>query len=911
MTERRTPGRVAFALLILLTIGMWGTTLLPGVAGAMATFDPPHSDSGLDTDSDGLFDYLVVDANINVSEAGTFLVDANLYDPTFTLFLFTSNLTTLDVGLQTVPLWFPGPSINGSGVAGPYTVDLWLTEYVNFTFLDFDTHTTAAYSHLDFEEPPLVLSPPHSDSGLDTDGDGLFDFLVVNVSVNVSGAGAYFIQGTLRDPTFALFTFTGNFTDLSAGLQTVPLWFFGPDINASGVDGPYIADLTVFNATTFTFIAAGNHTTAAYSHLDFEGPPAAFAPPHSDFGLDTDDDGLFDYLVVNVTVNVGDPGTYLILGSTFLGPGVNLSTFNLTTLDTGLQTVPLWFYGPSLSGSGTDGPYFVNLALMNLTTFMFLDSDSYLTAPYSTPEFEGPEVLLSAPAAVAPAIDGSLSAGEWGDASLVDLSSIPGNQVPGLLYVKNDADLLYVAYDATGDTTEDLGDGASVAFDTGNDGIATDGGEDEFTQGGFVGQGHYVYDASIGFWNAEDSPYNPGLPDHQGLASAAGFGPSESSPTPHRTYEFAIPLALLGTGEGGTLGFFGGSQPLPGLLDAGVALGFSLWPGFAAAPLPLWAYGDLILADVTAPVLSIDLPTTGAFLATGDVAVQWAATDAGSGLDRFEVVLDGGAPVVLPSTTTSRTFTGLADGFHTVTVTAFDNAGNSQAATTDFTVDTVQPSLSIDAPSEGSFLAVSNVRLTWTASDAVSGIERFEATLDGGTPVVLPSTAEGHTFPGVSDGSHTVNVTAVDRAGNTRTVLLALTVDTGPPAVSVSSPGSDVILTSSEVEVRWVAVDATAGIDRFEVSLDGGAAVTLQATATNHVFSGVGDGPHTISVTAVDRAGNSVVATVDVTVDTNVFSPTGPFGITLLVAIPAVIAAVAVAVAMFLWLRRRAGRPPP
>jgi hypothetical protein len=622
--------------------------------------------------------------------------------------------------------------------------------------------------------------------------------------------------------------------------------------------------------------------------------------------LDTDADGQFEYLVLNVTVFVNDRGTYAIIGIIPFGPSANVVTLNITALDTGLQTVPLWFYGPGLRG-GTDGPYPVDLILFDPTNLTVLASDMHLTAFHPAQDFEGPEQLSAARATVATTIDGTLSFGEWGDATVVDLSSILGNRVPGLLYVKNDADRLYVAYDATGDTTQDLGDAASIGFDTGNDGIPTPGAEDEFVTGAInFTQIHFVFDAAASFWIQEDSPYNPALPNHQGLASAVGFGPSENSPTAHRTYEFAIPLALLGTGGGSTIGFFGGSHAFPGILDASGAFnaGFSAWPGFALGAMPLWAYGDLVLAEFTPPTLIIDLPTIGAFLATGDVAVQWTATDAQSGIDRFEVALDGGAPVVLPSTTTSQTFVGLADGSHSVTVTAFDEAGNSQAANVDFVVDTVQPSLSIDSPTEGSFLAVSNVELTWTASDVVSGIDRFEVTLDGGIPVVLSSTVNRHAFADVSDGSHSVNVTAMDRAGNVRTVLLGLTVDTVPPTIQVTSPAANSVIPSSEVGVVWQAEDATSGIDYYEVLFLGGDSVTVPATSTSYTFSGVEDGAHSIAVIAVDRAGNSQSQTAGFTVDTSIFSPTGPFGILLIVVIP-VAAGGAVAAFLFLWFRKR------
>src|SRR3989304_5855170 len=91
-------------------------------------------------------------------------------------------------------------------------------------------------------------------------------------------------------------------------------------------------------------------------------------------------------------------------------------------------------------------------------------------------------------------------------------------------------------------------DSASVAFDTGHDLSMSFGGEDQFFWGGFAmnGEEHLVSDGS--FWFTEDSPFNTGLPNHAGLASGTGFGPSDLDANPHRTFELAIPLALVGVG---------------------------------------------------------------------------------------------------------------------------------------------------------------------------------------------------------------------------------------------------------------------------------------------------------------------------------------------------------------------------
>ncbi|MEE9181433.1 MAG: hypothetical protein V3U33_02525, partial [candidate division NC10 bacterium] len=881
-----------------------------------ARLSPPHFDFGLDTDGDGLFDYLAVNVTLQVDVAGAYVVEGTLHDGNYTFQIFASNFTRLEVGRQSVHLLFKGTRINTSNVDGPYQIELRLSDSDTFRFLDEDVHTTAVYSHLDFDGPPARFSPPHSDFGLDSNGDGLFEYLVVDATVWVEEAGDFILQAYLSDPSFQLFVSTYNFTFLDVGVHAVSLRFDGISINISGVDGPYIAEFYLYNASAYEFLDNDTHTTAAYSHLEFEGPPALLAPPHSDRGLDTDGDGLFNYLVVDVAVDVADAGTVrlevYLYDSTFT---LFLMTSNVTSLEVGLQTVSFWFDGARINASERDGPYTVDLYLYDYDTFRFLDFDSHTTAAYASDRFEGPDPLLASEALVSPTIDGAFSPGEWSDAYRVDLSAIPGNEVPGLLLIENDWRFLYVAYDATGDTTEDLDDGASIAFDTDHDGVATHGGEDQFVQGGWVmnGQAHFVFDASMGFWIEQDSPYDTGLPDHMGLASAWGFGPSESDATPHRTYEFAIPLALLGVTPGGTLGFFGGSERAPGLFDASIG-GSSFWPVWNSGPLSLSEYGDLVLSmptDLTPPALLVNAPSPGSVEANSDVRIAWSAGDDQSGLDYLEVSLDDGSPIVLAPMATTYTFLGLEDGSHSVVVRAVDVAGNAQTASTDFTVDTAPPTLSILSPGSEAILNTSRVEVAWVADATTSGVDRFEVLLDGGSPSVLLGGSIGLVFTEIADGAHTVEVRAVDVAGHAALASVEFVVDTVPPVVSVSLPVEGSVITTSSVEVFWLGTDQTSGVDRFEVRLDEGPPVVLPATTFSYIFPGVGDGPHTVTVAAFDGGENAVTIAIHLRVDTSIFSPTGPYGTGPLIGMFVALVAAAALVAFFLARRGwRGGRIP-
>ncbi len=91
--------------------------------------------------------------------------------------------------------------------------------------------------------------------------------------------------------------------------------------------------------------------------------------------------------------------------------------------------------------------------------------------------------------------------------------------------------------------------------------------------------------------------------------------------------------------------------------------------------------------DTMKPAVTFGAPADGASISSSSVAVQWLATDAGSGITSVSISLDGGTPQsVTPGGT--QTYTGLADGQHSVVITAKDAAGNVRTSTLSFTVNT-------------------------------------------------------------------------------------------------------------------------------------------------------------------------------------------------------------------------------
>lgn len=212
-------------------------------------------------------------------------------------------------------------------------------------------------------------------------------------------------------------------------------------------------------------------------------------------------------------------------------------------------------------------------------------------------------------------------------------------------------------------------------------------------------------------------------------------------------------------------------------------------------------------------------------------------------------------------------------------------------------VDTQPPSLALTGPGE-EWLATSSVTVTWTMSDAASGIA-FVAVQMGGGPWLEVGNNTSHTFVGVTDGVHRVTVQVRDRAGLTGEASGEVRVDRGLPVLALEAPVEGSTVYSDTVTVIWQGTDATSGIARYEVQLDGGA-VREAGTRTSLTFSGVGEGEHVVRVVAYDAAGNR--AEVDVT-----FTVRHP-GPGLLLVPPFLwiwTGAVAAALLILLWRKRK------
>jgi len=372
-------------------VHMTGVYLFTDFEPPEAVFAPPHSDTTVDTDADLLYDFLRVNAMVDVTTAASFTVDANAFDMFFGYIASASSTVFLPAGVgQTIAVDLLGWAFRANGVGGPYTVELYLSGPSGF--LGFDTHVTAAYLAADFEMPPGSLAPPHADRGIDTDGDSLFNAIEANISVSISVAGDYIVEANFYDSTLTTF-FGGNTTlaTLPTGFQVVPVWKSTIEMVLAGYDGQYNVQILLRDAATFTVMDTDAFLTASYMFSQFDPVPVTFAPPHADAGEDRDlpPDGQFNVLRVDVSVNADTAGSYLLVAELWdstMTTFVASTYFQFIPLVVGTQTVPVYFSGIEIRQSAIDGPYLVNLFVGDF--FYLYDTDVHMTGAYLATDFQ-------------------------------------------------------------------------------------------------------------------------------------------------------------------------------------------------------------------------------------------------------------------------------------------------------------------------------------------------------------------------------------------------------------------------------------------------------------------------------------------------------------------------------------------
>lgn len=189
------------------------------------------------------------------------------------------------------------------------------------------------------------------------------------------------------------------------------------------------------------------------------------------------------------------------------------------------------------------------------------------------------------------------------------------------------------------------------------------------------------------------------------------------------------------------------------------------------------ATNSVFLTDQTAPTVSISSPGTTPPL-SGTVTITAAASDnsGGSGVNRVEFLIDGklkGSDTTSPYTYSWNTKTDAdgADGPHSLTAKAYDNASPANTKTSAAVAVTVDNADHTAPTTPGSFRSTSqtltSIDLAWTASTDNVAVTGYRLQRNGNTIATLAANATSYSNTGLTAGTgYSYSLVALDAAGN-------------------------------------------------------------------------------------------------------------------------------------------------
>ena len=164
-------------------------------------------------------------------------------------------------------------------------------------------------------------------------------------------------------------------------------------------------------------------------------------------------------------------------------------------------------------------------------------------------------------------------------------------------------------------------------------------------------------------------------------------------------------------------------------------------------------------------------------------------------------------------------------------------------------------------PDQTMWYNLPRVVLDWTnAQNAVAVRLGYDQNANG-VPTVQYDTLISHKELQLSDGIWYFHVQEKDLNGWGPVSTFRIQIDTVPPLPIVLKFPDGTTTATSTIAVQFSTTDALSGIDHYHLSIDGhGFDVSAQSGSSIYAVPSGNPGMHTLSVTAYDRAGNSVSA---------------------------------------------------
>ena len=207
--------------------------------------------------------------------------------------------------------------------------------------------------------PEATLTGTIFDHGVDTNANGLYDHLEVDVEINVTVAGNFQVTVSGLWDQFSNYTdiYNSSQGDLAAGIQYLNVSLFGPIIFNSGSNPKWVSGIALYAGQVYVAYMNNVALSRVYNFSEFDPPGALLTGHISDQGIDTDGDHLFNYLEIRIDINVTQAGEYQVSAQGLMEKDGTMTNYlyhyqyKTESFTVGVHTVYMNFSGPEIASN--------------------------------------------------------------------------------------------------------------------------------------------------------------------------------------------------------------------------------------------------------------------------------------------------------------------------------------------------------------------------------------------------------------------------------------------------------------------------------------------------------------------------------------------------------------------------------
>jgi hypothetical protein len=368
-----------------------------------------YFDQGVDTDGNGKFDQLRIIIEVNVTQVGNYHTEISLGtitpNPTWdTRYIWASldvywlfGVHNLTFYIQTIE--FYAWRLNSSFVIEQFSIrdTDWNTLYAGS-----HVYVTQDYPFTAFEPPEAFLTGSYWSHAIDTDNNGAFDQLVILISVNVTqewSGDSLALELNLQTTDGSHYYYEVNSSFYwPEGVQNISITFLANRLTFPRLTTAYAIDWVRLGSRFGVFDEAYiPYVSRIYDWTEFDPPGALLSGYFAGAGVDSDDDGDFDFLEITVGIDVAEVGFYELRVSLYSEKDFHYFDASATgSWQPGFQGISMLFDLSYMHALQVNSSYTIGLAAINDENNYLLDEahQPYTTRFFTFDEFDPPAVTI-------------------------------------------------------------------------------------------------------------------------------------------------------------------------------------------------------------------------------------------------------------------------------------------------------------------------------------------------------------------------------------------------------------------------------------------------------------------------------------------------------------------------------------